>query len=345
MTSDPVWAGGGDGARPSGESGLGAIGVVAPAAGDGPVAGAVVHRGRMKLVAVVLTLNEARHLPRCLASLAGVADAVLVADSFSTDETVRIAQGHGARVVRRAWVNYATQFNWALTQLDADTDWVLRIDADEVLTPALAAEIRARLPGLGPEIDGVFMGRRMTFQGRMIRHGGLFPVRVLRLFRHGRGECENRWMDEHIKVAGPTVDFQGELIDDNLNSLTWWTDKHNRYASREAVDLLNLEYGFMPRDSVARLRGGSQAGFKRWLKEVVYARLPGGSRALVYFLYRYLIRLGFLDGRAGFAFHFLQGFWYRYLVDAKVAEVKRYMCETDCDVVDAVEHILDITIR
>lgn len=298
----------------------------------------------MKLVAIILTLNEARHLPRCLASLAGIANAVLVADCFSTDDTLRVAQEYGARVVQREWVNYATQFNWALTQLDADTDWVLRIDADEVLTPALAAEIRARLPGIGPEIDGVFCGRRMTFQGQLIRFGGLFPVRVLRLFRAGRGQCENRWMDEHIKVTGLTVDFQNELIDDNLNSLSWWTAKHNSYASREAVDLLNLEYGFMPHDSVARLRGGSQAGVKRWLKETVYARLPGGLRALAYFLYRYVIRLGFLDGRAGAAFHVLQGFWYRYLVDAKVAEVKRHMQATGCDVTTAIERVLSIRV-
>lgn len=299
----------------------------------------------MKLVAIILTLNEAQHLPRCLASLADVADAVLVADCFSTDDTVRIAEAHSARVVQREWVNYATQFNWALTQLDADADWVLRIDADEVLTPALAVEIRERLPSLGPDIDGVYCGRRMTFQGQRIRFGGLFPVRVLRLFRAGRGQCENRWMDEHIKVAGPTVDFRHELIDDNLNSLTWWTTKHNNYACREAVDLLNLEYGFMPHDSVASLRSGSQAGVKRWIKENVYARLPGGSRALVYFLYRYVIQLGFLDGRPGFTFHFLQGFWYRYLVDAKVAEVKRYMQKTDCDVVVTIERVLGIRIN
>ena len=215
------------------------------------------HPAALKLVAIVLTLNEGRHLPRCLASLDGVADQVLVADWFSTDETLAIAQAQGAREVQRAWVNHATQFNWALTELDGDTQWVLRVDADEYLTPELVAEIRARLPGLAPEIDGVYCGRRMTFQGRLIRFGGVFPIRVLRLFRHGRRQCENRWMDEHIKVAGPTADFRGDLIDDNLNSLTWWTEKHNRYASREAVDLLNLEYGFMPRDSVARLRGGN----------------------------------------------------------------------------------------
>ncbi len=216
----------------------------------------------MKLVVITLTFNEERHLARCIASVQTIASAIVVADCFSTDATLEIVRGHGARVIQREWVNYATQFNWALTQLDADTDWVLRLDADEVLTPELVAEIQARLSAIDPEIDGVYCSRRMTFQGRLIRHGGVFPVRVLRLFRYGRGQCENRWMDEHIKVAGATADFTGELIDDNLQSLTWWTAKHNSYASREAVDLLNLEYHFMPHDSVARLRGGKQAGVK-----------------------------------------------------------------------------------
>lgn len=294
------------------------------------------------LTIVILTFNEEKHLARCIASVQAVATNVVVVDCSSTDATLDIARARGARVLQHAWVNHAAQFNWALTQLGADTEWVLRIDADEVLTPALIEEIRTRLPGIGPEIDGVYWGRRMTFQGRLIRHGGVFPVRVLRLFRHGRGQCENRWMDEHIKVAGPTVDFAGEMIDDNLNSLTWWTDKHNRYASREAVDLLNLEYRFMPHDTVASLRGGKQAGVKRWLKERVYARLPGGFRAFAYFFYRYVLRLGFLDGQAGTAFHFLQGFWYRYLVDAKVVEVKRYMREHRVGVVEAIERVLGV---
>lgn len=298
----------------------------------------------MKLVAVILTFNEELHLARCIDSLNGVTDEIVVVDCFSTDATLEIARSRGARVIQREWVNHATQFNWALTQLAPDTDWVLRIDADEYLTPQLLHEIRTRLPGVGPEFDGIYCSRRMTFQGKLIRHGGVFPVRVLRLVRHGRGQCENRWMDEHIKVAGPTVEFAGELIDDNLNNLTWWTTKHNHYASREAVDLLNLEYGFMPHDSVAALRGGNQAAVKRWLKEVVYARLPSGFRAFAYFFYRYVIRLGFLDGRAGTAFHFLQGFWYRYLVDAKVVEVKRYMARTGVDAVPAIRSVLGIDV-
>lgn len=298
----------------------------------------------MKVTALILTFNEEQHLARCISSVRGVAQTVVVADCFSTDGTLDIASALGARVIQREWVNYSVQFNWALTQLDADTEWVLRFDADEVLTPTLAAEIKTRLPQIGSDIDGIYWGRRMTFQGKLIRHGGVFPVRVLRLFRHGRGSCEKRWMDEHIKVTGPTVDFAGEMIDDNLNSLTWWTEKHNKYASREAVDLLNLEYGFMPHDSVAQLRVGSQAAFKRWLKERVYARLPGGFRAFAYFFYRYVVRLGFLDGQAGTAFHFLQGFWYRYLVDAKVAEVKRCMRDEGCDVKVAMGRVLGIRV-
>lgn len=298
----------------------------------------------MKLVVIVLTLNESLHLQRCLASVSSIASQVVVADCFSTDDTVDIAREAGATVIQNEWVNHATQFNWALSQLQGNPDWVMRIDADEYLKPELAAEIRQQLPTLGPDIEGVFMGRRMTFQGRMIRYGGLFPVRVLRLFRYGKGECEKRWMDEHIKVGGHTANFHGELIDDNLNSLTWWTDKHNQYASREAVDLLNLEYGFMPHDSVANLRDGSQAGFKRWLKERIYARLPSGFRAFAYFSYRYFLRLGFLDGRAGAAFHFLQGFWYRYLVDAKVEEVKRYMHVRGCRIETAIARVLKIDV-
>lgn len=298
----------------------------------------------MKITAIVLTLNEARHLARCLESLYAVVDTILVVDSFSTDETVAIARAHGARVVKHPFVNNAQQFNWALTQLDSYTDWVLRIDADEVLTPELAGEIEERLPSLGLEIDGVFVGRRMAFQGRVIRHGGLFPLQVVRLFRYGRGQCENRWMDEHIKVTGPTVCLRGEILDDNLNSLTWWTDKHNGYASREVVDLLNLEYEFVPHETVADFRGGHQVGVKRWVKEQVYARLPLGFRAFAYFFYRYVVRLGFLDGKEGAAFHVLQGFWYRYLVDIKLYEVRKHMKKHGVCVVTAIEEVLEIKV-
>lgn len=295
------------------------------------------------LTVVILTRDEERHIARAIGSVAGIAGRILVVDSGSTDRTVEIARGLGAEVCVNPWRNYATQFNWALDQLPPGTDWVLRLDADEVVSPELAGQIAAALPGLGPEVEGVTVGRRMAFLGRVIRHGGLFPIRVLRIFRHGKGRCEDRWMDEHIKVAGRVADLPGEMLDDNLNSLTWWTAKHNSYASREVVDLLNLEHGFMAHDTVAAL-GAGQAGAKRWLKEKVYARLPGGLRAFAYFLYRYVLRLGFLDGREGLAFHVLQGFWYRFLVDAKLAETRAHMARTGCDVRTAIREVLGIDV-
>jgi glycosyltransferase involved in cell wall biosynthesis len=300
---------------------------------------------RPKLAAVILTLNEEKHLLRCIESLNGIADEIVVIDCGSTDKTACIAENNNARLLFHPWTNHADQFNWGLTQLGEEIDWVLRIDADEYLTTELASEIFLKLGGVDDSFDGIRFSRRIIFQGRMIRYGGVFPVRVLRLFRRGRGECERRWMDEHIRVKGATQDFSGEIIDENLNSLSWWTDKHNGYASREAIELLNLRYGFMPQDSIAAVRGEGQAGFKRWLKETVYARMPVGFRALVYFFYRYFARLGFLDGRRGTVFHVLQGFWYRYLVDAKVGEVERYKGEKNCGIDEAIQRVLGIDVR
>jgi glycosyltransferase involved in cell wall biosynthesis len=299
----------------------------------------------LSLTVVILTKNEERHIARAIGSVMDVADRLYVIDSGSTDRTVDIAKEAGAAVLVHPFITQSQQFNWALDQLPDDTEWVLRLDADEVVTESLSAEIRDKLTELTSDISGIYISRRMTFLGRPIRWGGLFPVRVLRLFRHGKGRCENRWMDEHILVEGETVGFQGEIVDDNLNSLTWWTEKHNAYASREVVDLLNLEYRFMAHETVADLRGGQQAGVKRWLKEQVYARLPGGARATAYFIYRYIFRLGFLDGKEGTAFHVLQGFWYRYLVDMKLHEVKTYMRTKNVDAVTAIREVLDISIE
>lgn len=295
------------------------------------------------LTVVILTRDEERHIARAISSVQGLASQIFVMDSGSTDRTAQIAQGLGAVVRTNPWTNHARQFNHALDLLPVGTDWVMRLDADEVVSPNLAREIAAELPHLAPDIVGVTIGRRISFMGRPIRHGGVFPIRVLRIFRHGSGRCEDRWMDEHIKVSGPIAGLQGEILDDNLNSLTWWIAKHNSYASREVVDLLNLKHGFMAHDSVASLAGG-QAGIKRWLKEKLYVRLPGGLRAFAYFFWRYVLRLGFLDGREGLAFHVLQGFWYRFLVDAKLAETTTYMARNRTDAPTAIRDVLGIDV-
>jgi hypothetical protein len=168
----------------------------------------------------------------------------------------------------------------------------------------------------------------------------VYPVHILRLFRLGQGHCIERWMDEHIQADGPTATLPGTLIDHNLRSLTWWTAKHNRYASLEAVEQLDLKYHFLIRPPQAIER--QALSLKRLAKRHLYGRLPGGMRAFMYFAFRYVLAMGFLDGKSGTAFHFLQGFWYRYLVDAKVKEVERLMTEKRCGIIEAIQTTLDV---
>ena len=293
----------------------------------------------MKLVVIILAYNEELHIARCIESVKEIASEIILVDSFSKDKMLTIASNYGVHVIQRELVNHADLFNWALTKIDPNSDWVLRIDADEYLTNELVEEIKKKINNLDHDVNGVYLNRRMTFQGRLIRFGGVFPVKVLRLFRYGKGKCEIRRMDEHIKVDGSTINFNGEMIDDNLNTLTWWIEKHNKYSNREAVDLLNLEFRFMHIESIARLTM-KQDSLKRWLKEKVYTRLPLGWRAYIYFVYRYFFRLGFLDGHEGAAFHFLQAFWYRYLVDIKILEVKRYMALNNVSPAEAIRVVL-----
>lgn len=299
----------------------------------------------MNLTVLVLTFNEELHLARCLQSILPLTNDIVVVDCFSQDRTIAIANQYGARVLERAWENnHSTQVNWALTQLPGDTEWVMRIDADEYLTPDLIAQIKEVLPTLASNVDGVTCIRKMVFQGKLIEYGGVGANRVMRLFRYGKGQSEARWMDEHIKINGKSVDLTGALIDDNLRSLSWWVEKHNNYSSREAVDLLNLKYKFSGTNSVASLKSSTSIGTKRWVKENIYAKLPGGLRAWAYYIWRYIFMFGFLDGAQGARFHFLQALWYRSLVDAKVAEVERYISNHKVDPTVAIQRVLGISL-
>jgi glycosyltransferase involved in cell wall biosynthesis len=276
----------------------------------------------MKVAAIVLTKNEQRHIERCIASLRALADEVVVVDSGSEDETCRIASKLGAIVYSHPWRNYATQLNWALDNTAPDADWILRIDADEFVPSDDASRLRLALESLSSVTTGVLIRRQIHFMGRWIRHGGLYPIWHLRIWRRGAGRCESRWMDEHIVLnGGNTARIHADIVDANLNTISWWTEKHNGYASREAVDIICLKYGLI--DSAASnvvLDRGSKS--KRWIKENLYLKAPIGVRAMIYFAHRYIFRLGFLDGSAGLVFHFLQGGWYRFLVDVKVLEVE-----------------------
>jgi hypothetical protein len=173
--------------------------------------------------------------------------------------------------------------------------------------------------------------------GQLVRHGGVYPVQTLRLFRNGAGRCEARWMDEHIVVEGATARLRAAIIDDNQNPLDWWIAKHNAYASREALDVLSRRYDFRGKTPAI-----APTSVKRWIKERVYQRLPSGLRAGASFTSRYVLRLGFLDGRQARSFHVLQGFWYRYLVDAKLAEVERCIAQRPTTPQAAIAEVLGV---
>jgi len=294
------------------------------------------------ILAIILTYNEEQHIGRCISSVKKIASNILIVDSYSTDKTVNIALNHGALVLSHEYINHAKQFNWALDQVNPPVKWILRIDADEYLDEKLILEIKNKISNIPEDIKGINVNRRIDFLGDRINYGGLFPIKILRLFRYGFGHCENRWMDEHIIVEGSIINFDGEIVDNNLNNLTWWINKHNAYASREALDILNREFKIFPMDSVGDTTGFEQAKIKRWLKENIYSKLPLGFRALIYFNYRFIFRFGFMDKKQGRIFHILQGFWYRYLVDAKVFEVKKFMSKENVSVETAIEKVLSI---
>jgi glycosyltransferase involved in cell wall biosynthesis len=291
----------------------------------------------------VLTHNERRNLPACLASVEEHVAAIHVVDSFSSDETLDIARAHGCAVVQRRWLNYADQFQWALDHLPIDTEWVLRLDADERWTPEGFAELAGCLSD--PGVDGINVRMKIFFMGRWMRHGALYPNDFLRVFRRGRAAIEQRWMDEHVRVAGRTVTTTIDVVESNYDrqeNLGLWTTKHNGYSTREAVDFLVLAHGLAKLDSVADLRGGRTAR-KRWLKERVYLKMPLFLRPFLYFAYRYFLKLGFLDGVPGFVFHVLQGFWYRFLVDAKIYQLELQARRTGRSVREVIQETYGIS--
>ncbi|GHB75740.1 glycosyltransferase family 2 protein [Persicitalea jodogahamensis] len=286
------------------------------------------------LSVIILTHNESRHIRRCLESLRPVTDKFFIVDSFSTDDTVAIAESMGAVVVQNPWVSYAFQFNFGIENNPFSTTWLMRMDADEYLTPELAAELNEKLGEVNSGTAGLYVKRRVLFMDKWIKYGGYYPIWLLRLWRREQGRCEELWMDEHIKVEGGiTQNMDHDIVDHNLNNLTWWTQKHNNYAIREVIDLLNIKYNFEEKATVTPAFFGTQEQRTRYLK-IKYAGLPLFTRPFLYFTYRYVFKLGFLDGTKGLIWHVLQGFWYRFLVDAKVYEVYRVAGRDKADIIN-----------
>lgn len=275
----------------------------------------------LDLTVIILTYNELLHIERCLTNVKPLARRIVVVDSGSEDGTVDICRRMGAEVVTHAWPgNQADQFNWALENIPIDTQWILRLDADEYLFPELVEELRQRVPTLKPEVTGIELRRRHIFMGRWVKHG-IYPVVMLRMFRRGFGHYEKRLMDEHITLdSGSIVQMEHDFADHSLITLTDYCHKHVNYSAREAAMALDEEYSLSGRQEALNL--GKQAESKHQTKGRYY-RMPLFWRSFAYFLYRYVLRGGFLDGKEGFLFAFLQGWWYRTLVDAKIYEVKK----------------------
>lgn len=277
------------------------------------------------LAAIILTKDEAKHIERCLESLKGIIDDVVIVDCFSTDDTKEKAELLGARVIQHPWKNYATQLNYGIYECGITADWIWRIDADEFLEGGLGSAVKNYIQTAPDGVNGIYVRKRIDFMGRPLLHGGWYPSYHLKVFRRGHGDCENRWMDEHIRLfdGDSIIIDEGNQVDANLNDLTWWTEKHNGYATREMVDMLMTEYGLDEKaKEVIPKFFGTEEQRKRWLK-MKYIKSPLFIRPFINFFLRYIIKGGFLDGKEGFVWHILQGFWYRMLVDAKVYEMKK----------------------
>ena len=290
----------------------------------------------LDLSVIILTYNEELHIRRCLENVAPIAKEVFIIDSFSTDHTLDIAREFdNVHILQNRWENnYARQFNWGLTHANITTKWVLRLDADEYLMPELVRELQEKLPSIPDDVSGIIFNRRHIFMGKWMRRG-IYPVKLLRVFRHGKGMCEQRLMDEHIQLTeGRAVEFEHDFCDHNLNNLSWFCHKHVNYAIREAVDLLDIELDLTGAAETDSGKEISQQALAKRMKKHRYARQPLFWRSFAYFCYRYFLKGACLDGKEGFIWTFLQGWWYRTLVDAKVLEIK-LQCGTDREKIKA----------
>lgn len=269
------------------------------------------------LTAIILTKNEEKNLTKCIHSIQKLAKRIIVIDSYSTDTTVELAKMLGAEVYQHEFINYSKQFKYGLYNFSIDTTWVLRIDADESFTEQSAKELEELCStNMNTDVNGIIVRFEVNFMGRRLRHGGIYPFRKLIVFKYGIGDIEDCNMDEHIVLSsGRYIETKYDSIHRDYKNLTYYINKHNLYSDREVLDYFENR-----RENKKTQNLSFYDKMKQFLKFKIYYRFPMGSRAHFYFLYRYYFKLGFLDGKEGKIFAFLQAYWYRFLVDAKIYE-------------------------
>ena len=272
---------------------------------------------------IILTYNEQIHLPRLLASMAGLDAAVFILDSGSTDSTVAIAEQAGATLAQHPFINHPQQWDYALKIFNVKTPWVICLDADQVITPQLHRQLLDFKDENYKQVDGIYFNRKNFFKGKWIKYGGYYPFYMLKMIRHGVGYSDlNENMDHRFIVPGKTEVWKnGHILEENLkeNNIRFWIDKHNKYSDQLAIE--ETERILKIRTQTLKPRfWGSPDERTAWLKQLWW-RLPRYLRPALYFTYRIIFKLGILDGRTGIIFHFLQGFWFRLVVDIKIDEI------------------------
>ena len=293
----------------------------------------------LNIAALIITKNEEIHIERCILSIKKLISKIYVIDSYSTDNTKNICQKYNIQFIENKFYNYSSQYNWGLEIIKKyNHRWILRIDSDEILTPKLIDEIKNSLSNINKNISGICLKRKIIFNDKILNYGGTSSYQV-RIFRPNLGFCENRFMDEHIKVKGKIKFLKEPFFDHNLKNLSWWTQKHNLYSNREVIDMLEItkKDEFLQNGNLSK-----NNKFKRFFKVLIYGKTPILLRAFIYFLYRYICLLGFLDGRSGLIYTFLQGFWYRFLVDAKLIELKNFSKKNRISLSESVKKVFDI---
>lgn len=285
---------------------------------------------------IILTYNEESNLPSCLDSLVDLNVPIFVVDSFSTDRTLEILNARNIEFTQHAFENYAIQRNWAQEHCPHETEWIFHLDAGERVSEELKLWLKS---SFNPDtnIDGFMFSRRTFFLGKWIRHGGHYPNFHLRLFRKSKGHCEAKAYDQHFIVEGEVqkIRNRSDIIDEVSDTIHAFIQSHSKWALFEAIETISKT---SEQGEVQAKWNGNPIERQRWLKQYLFQRTPLFVRSLFYFIYRYFLRMGFLDGIPGLIFHFLQGFWFRFLIDAHVYEITERMKRTGHPLEELVEH-------
>lgn len=279
--------------------------------------------GLIPVSVVVMTYNEELNIERCLGSVHGWTDELFIVDSLSTDRTLEIARRYTDKIYQRCYEGHPQQWSWALENLPFRYDWVFAVDADFQVTAGLWRAIGEALAGDLSRMNGYFVRHQQIFRGRFLRWGTMYPRYWLRLFRRQSVRIDPEdLVDVHFYVDGRVGRLERDVIEDNRKeaNLAFWVEKQARFAQRQAVEELRRRH--RPSATATRVRFfGPPDQRTLWLKERWY-RLPLYIRPFLLLFYRYVVRLGFLDGKEGFLYHFTQAFLYRLLVDVRIQELQ-----------------------